>query len=66
LTQGFLQLQSHYLFREHFCRVGRPNEKGVVESLVKFARLHFLVPVPEVKDLDELNTHLERICLSSR
>ena len=32
LTDGFLQLQSHYLFREHFCRVGRPNEKGVVEG----------------------------------
>ena len=30
LTYGFLKLQSHYLFREHFCRVARPNEKGVV------------------------------------
>jgi len=53
LTDGFLQLQSHYLFREHFCRVGRPNEKGVVEGLVKFTRLHFLVPVPQVRDLEE-------------
>ena len=32
LTDGFLQLQSHYLFKEHFCRVGRANEKGVVEG----------------------------------
>jgi len=31
LTDGFLKLQSHYLSREHFCRVGRANEKGVVE-----------------------------------
>lgn len=62
LTHGFLQLQSHYLFREHFCRVRRPNEKGVVESLVKFARLHFFVPVPQVKDFEELNAHLEQRC----
>ena len=62
LTDGFLKLQSHYLFREHFCRVRRPNEKGVVEGVVKFARLNFLVPVPQVKDLDELNTMLVQKC----
>jgi transposase len=62
LTDGFLQLQSHYLFKEHFCRVRRPNEKGVVESMVKFARLNFFVPVPEVGSMKELNEHLERHC----
>jgi transposase len=62
LTDGFLKLQSHYLFREHFCRVRRPNEKGVVEGVVKFARLNFLVPVPQVKDLDELNAILAQKC----
>ena len=41
LTDGFLKLQSHYLFREHFCRVARPNEKGVVEGVVKYTRLNF-------------------------
>lgn len=62
LTYGFLQLQSHYLFEEHFCRVRRANEKGVVEGVVKFARLNYFVPVPEVKDFDELNTFLEACC----
>ena len=62
LTDGFLQLQSHYLFREHFCRVARPNEKGVVEGVVKFARLNFFVPVPEADDLDELNKKLASMC----
>ena len=28
LTNGFLQLQSHYLFEEHFCQVRRPNDKS--------------------------------------
>jgi transposase len=62
LTDGFLQLQSHYLFREHFCRVARPNEKGVVEGVVKFARLNFFVPVPQADDLDELNKKLASMC----
>jgi transposase len=62
LTDGFLKLQSHYLFREHFCRVRRANEKGVVEGVVKFARLNFFVPVPQVRDLDELNSKLAEMC----
>ncbi len=61
-TDGFLKLQSHYLFREHFCRVRRANEKGVVEGVVKFARLNFLVPVPQVRDLEELNLSLVEAC----
>ena len=62
LTDGFLKLQSHYLFREHFCRVRRANEKGVVEGVVKFARLNFFVPVPQVRDLNELNSKLAEMC----
>jgi transposase len=62
LTDGFLKLQSHYLFREHFCRVRRPNEKGVVEGVVKFTRLNFFVPVPAVRDLNELNEQLVTQC----
>jgi transposase len=62
LTDGFLKLQSHYLFREHFCRVRRANEKGVVEGVVKFARLNFFVPVPQVHDLDDLNGKLSEMC----
>jgi len=62
LTEGFLQLQSHYLFEEHFCRVARANEKGVVEGVVKYARQNYFVPVPEVKDFEELNAHLLQRC----
>jgi transposase len=66
LTHGFLQLKSHYLFDHHFCLVQRPNEKGVVEGTVKFTRLNFFVPVPQVRDLDELNTHLLEQCREDR
>jgi transposase len=66
LTQGYLQLKSHYLFDHHFCQVARGNEKGVVEGLVKFTRLNFFVPVPQVRDLDELNARLRQQCLEDR
>jgi transposase len=66
LTQGFLQLKSHYLFNHHFCRVARGNEKGVVEGLVKFTRLNFFVPVPQVRDLAELNAYLRQRCVEDQ
>ena len=62
LTEGFQQLVSHYLFRYHFCLVRRPNEKGVVEGVVKYARLNFMVPVPQVRDFEQLNGHLRQMC----
>jgi len=62
LTDGFLALRSHYLFTSHFCNVGRPNEKGVVERLVGFIRKNFLVPIPRVASWDELNEHLLGEC----
>ena len=66
LTEGFLQLQSHYLFKEHFCLVARGNEKGVVEGIVRYSRANFMVPVPQVRTLDELNARLEESCREDR
>jgi transposase len=64
LTDGFLQLSSHYLFDHHFCTVLRANEKGVVEGICKYGRSNFLVPVPQVNSLDELNEMLSKHCRS--
>jgi len=66
LTRGFCQLKSHYLFDHHFCRPARGNEKGVVEGQVKFTRLNFFVPVPQVRDFTELNTRLRQQCVDDR
>jgi hypothetical protein len=66
LTRGFCQLKSHYLFDHHFCRPARGNEKGVVEGQVKFTRLNFFVPVPQVRDLTELNARLRQQCVEDR
>jgi len=63
-TAAFGRLVSHYLFKPHFCRVRRANEKGVVEGAVRYSRLNFLVPVPDVADQAELNAHLRACCES--
>ena len=63
-TAEFKRLISHYLFEPHFCNVRRPNEKGVVEGTVRYSRLNFMVPVPQVKDYDELNRLLCDCCQS--
>ena len=63
-TAEFKRLISNYLFEPHFCNVRRPNEKGIVEGSVKYSRLNFMVPVPQVKDYDELNKLLRDCCQS--
>lgn len=60
--QWFSSLRAHYLFNSLFCRPGRGNEKGAVETLVKYVRRRALVPVPTFQTWDELNAHLLRWC----
>ena len=62
LTPRFQELRSHYLFEAHFCNVRRGNEKGCVEALARYARANFLVPVPQIASLDELNRMLAEAC----
>jgi len=63
-TTEFKRIISHYLFEPHFCNVRRPNEKGIVEGSVRYSRLNFMVPVPQIKDYDELNRLLRDCCHS--
>ncbi len=62
VTHEFQRLMSHYLFASHFCLVRRPNEKGHVERLLDYARANYLVPIPQVKSLQELNQQLRERC----
>lgn len=61
-TDEFLRLESHFLFEHHFCLVRRANEKGHVEGLIGFARRNFMVPIPEIADLEEFNDQLLESC----
>jgi transposase len=58
VTSEFARLENHFLFEHHFCLVRRPNEKGHVENLLGFARRNYLVPLPQVERLEELNVEL--------
>jgi len=62
VTDDFLALRSHYLFKSHFCNVGRGNEKGVVEGMVGYVRRNFLVPVPSFASWEEFNAYLLECC----
>jgi transposase len=62
LTREFLRLEAHFLYSHRFCRVGRGNEKGHVESLVGYGRRNFMVPVPSFASWAELNAYLEQRC----
>lgn len=62
VTREFQRLQSHYLFEPQFCLVHRANEKGHVERLLDFARENYLVPVPQVESLGQLNALLAERC----
>lgn len=62
VTDSFLDLRSHYVFESRFCNVGRPNEKGVVEGLVGYARRNFFVPILSFSSFKALNDYLLRQC----
>jgi transposase len=63
-TRAFMELVSHYLFRDRFGRPGKGNDKGKVEGLVKYARANFMAPIPEAASFDDLNARLAERCLT--
>jgi transposase len=62
LTAEFLRLESHFLFGHRFCRVGRGNEKGHVETHVGFVRRNLLVPIPSFDSWADFNEYLAACC----
>jgi transposase len=60
--EWFSSLRTHYLFDSHFCQPAHGNEKGTVESLVKYVRSRALVPVPSFASWAEFNAYLLRWC----
>lgn len=62
----YIAFFAHYAFVADFCNPAKGNEKGLVENLVGYSRRNFLVPVPRVSSIDELNHRLWNDCLSYR
>jgi len=65
LTKKFKELQGFYAFKANFCTVGitGAHEKGGVEGGIGFSRRNWMVPVPKVDSLEELNLLLEQRCV---
>ncbi len=63
IQNRYKAFSAHYAFHPLFCNVASGNEKGLVENLVGFSRRNFLVPVPKVKSLSELNNMLATKCV---
>jgi len=61
-TKSFIELQSHYLFQDHFARPAKGNDKGKVEGIVGFARRNFMVPIPSFESFEALNSYLQKCC----
>ena len=59
----YKQLSAHYGFEPVFCNPASGNEKGLVENLVGYIRRNVCVPLPKVKNLEELNGKLLEKCV---
>jgi transposase len=62
LNDDYAALASHYRFDPCACMPGRGQEKPDVESGVKALQRRACTPVPQVKDLADLNQHLLAFC----
>ena len=62
----YLSFSAHYAFSLDFCNPASGNEKSLVENLVGYSRRNFLVPVPRVNSIEELNRKLLNDCISYR
>ena len=60
-SERFVALRSHYGFESFYCRPGLEgsHEKGGVEGEIGRFRRRWLVPVPRVESMAELNQFLE-------
>jgi transposase len=61
-TTRFVAFRSHWRYQSEFCNPARGNEKGGVEGEGGYFRRNHWVPLPEARDLDDLNSYLDRCC----
>lgn len=61
-TARFIAFRSHWRFAAEFCTPGAGHEKGGVENEVGTFRRNHWVPVPQARDLTDLNEQLLAAC----
>lgn len=57
-TEAFHAFRGQYPFGVDFCAPAKGNEKGSVETGVKYVRNNAFRPMPEVEDFEELNARI--------
>lgn len=62
LHPRYQALASHYNFNPLFCMPARGNEKPHVENRVKNLQRRWATPVPQMRDMAELNAYLRECC----
>jgi len=63
VTEMFMRFTMHHRFKAEFCNPDSPNEKGNVENKVGYIRRNYLLPPPEIKDLETYNAKLLMKCM---
>jgi len=63
INERYAALASHFAFDPLYCMPRSGNEKPVVEIRVKTLERNWSTPVPQVKDIDELNVYLRQRCV---
>ena len=61
-TDRFIAFRSHWKFAAEFCTPGEGHEKGGVEGEGGYFRRNHWVPVPQARDLDEMNAKVMAAC----
>ena len=58
----YVRFATHFSFRPDFCEAGDPQSKGIVESLVGYAKSDLVVPAEGWDDIDLANTDAKLWC----
>jgi transposase len=61
-TARFIAFRSHWKFEAVFCTPGEGHEKGGIEGEGGYFRRNHLVPVPQARDLEDLNEQILVAC----
>jgi hypothetical protein len=61
-TARFIAFRSHWRYEAEFCTPAEAHEKGGIEGEVGYFRRNHWVPVPEAKDLADMNRQLLAGC----
>ena len=59
----FMRFTMHHRFKAEFCNPDSPHEKGNVENKVGYIRRNYLLPPPEIVDLESFNSDLLEMCM---